>query len=113
VSVTLQNKLYFGGWIAELPAKEWKVLYAFATHADEATGIAYPTPKYIAPLIGLSERNVKKGIRALLNRGLLVNVSAGGGRTHSARRRVVLPERVSKPTPIQAYPPAGTDRLAA
>jgi hypothetical protein len=79
-----------------LPAPSFKVLLAFARHANVA-GIAYPGLDRISALAGMGRRNAERAVNDLERRGFLRTVRAGGGRGHAAIRQVCNPEE----TPAQ------------
>jgi hypothetical protein len=71
------------------------LMLKFADNADEKTGGAYPGTAYLAEKTGISERQIKRLIPALVVAGKLAIVKDGGGRGNRTVYRV-LPELHAK-----------------
>ena len=105
-----------GGQWAGLSPWEMKVLTVFYTRADNLTGESFVTVAGIAAdLRTAALPRVRKGLKALEDKGLLVVVSQGGGRGHSTVRRLAVPPPLPRlpATPSRRRRPVetGTDAV--
>src|SRR5690242_6356417 len=79
------------GALKHLTGAQVKVLYAIETHANNETGIAWPGAATLAKETGLSEESVRKARKALIAKGFLRQIVAGGGRNKSMKVQLLVP----------------------
>ena len=96
------------GVLSSLTGSQAKVYAAMMAHANEA-GLAWPAVATVAGEVGLSSRTVQYALRALVGRGYIEVVKAGGGRM-SATYRVCTGARVCTPE-VQGFAPQGCKGL--
>ena len=95
-----------GGHVASLSAREARILLVLARYASK-NGKAWPGMSIIAQASGTDRRDVQRTIRRLEGRGLVVRVSAGGGRAKSAVYRLHIPKTAGDLTPVSGGETAG------
>jgi hypothetical protein len=88
MSIRLMSKVFE----TDLPAHEKFVLLAMADYASDTGESIYPSIETICRKTSISERMVHYSVARLLNRGVIVLVKKGGGKTSNTYR--INPEAV-------------------
>ena len=82
-------RLRDSGQMGELTATEARILLVLITYADWKTGEAYPATKTIAELANVKPKSrALEALQSLKDKGILITVREGGGRTNTSIRRI-------------------------
>jgi len=79
-----------GGHLPGLSARQLRALLMFMAHSN-GKGHCWPAAATVAAGAGMDQRHAYRAMRALEDKGIVVVVDRGGGRNHSATRRLAIP----------------------
>jgi DNA-binding Lrp family transcriptional regulator len=86
MSIKIQNRV----WLLDLPSHLKYVAIALADHAHDDGTEARPSQVFLSIKTGLSERQIRRSLHELIDRGVIVRQRAGG-RNKATSYAFVLP----------------------